>query len=43
VEDARRAVHAGFDTHMPKPAEPAVLTSVVARLAGRTSFAPARP
>jgi CheY-like chemotaxis protein len=37
VEDARRAVRAGFHTHMPKPAEPAVLTAVVASLAGRIS------
>jgi signal transduction histidine kinase/CheY-like chemotaxis protein len=34
-EDARRAVLAGFHTHLPKPAEPSVLTAVVASLAGR--------
>jgi signal transduction histidine kinase/CheY-like chemotaxis protein len=37
VEDARRAVRAGFHTHMPKPAEPTVLTAVVASLAGRVT------
>jgi CheY-like chemotaxis protein/two-component sensor histidine kinase len=34
-EDARRAVLAGFHTHLPKPAEPAMLTAVIASLAGR--------
>jgi signal transduction histidine kinase len=34
-EDARRAVKAGFHTHLAKPAEPAMLTAVVATLAGR--------
>jgi len=34
-EDARQAVRAGFHTHLPKPAEPAMLTAVVASLAGR--------
>ncbi|MFT3769035.1 MAG: ATP-binding protein [Minicystis sp.] len=35
TEDARRAVLAGFHTHLPKPAEPRVLTAVIASLAGR--------
>jgi signal transduction histidine kinase len=34
-EDARRAVRAGFHTHLPKPVEPGVLAAVVASLAGR--------
>jgi signal transduction histidine kinase/ActR/RegA family two-component response regulator len=34
-EDARRAVVAGFQTHLCKPAEPSVLTAVVASLGGR--------
>jgi CheY-like chemotaxis protein len=36
-EDARRAVLAGFHTHLPKPAEPAMLTAVVASLGGRVA------
>jgi signal transduction histidine kinase/CheY-like chemotaxis protein len=36
-EDARRAVLAGFHTHIPKPAEPAMLAAVVASLAGRVT------
>jgi hypothetical protein len=35
VDDARRAVLAGFNIHLPKPAEPAMLTAVVAGLAAR--------
>jgi CheY-like chemotaxis protein len=34
-EDARRAVRAGFHTHLPKPVEPSVLAAVVASLGGR--------
>jgi signal transduction histidine kinase/ActR/RegA family two-component response regulator len=34
-EDARRAVLAGFDTHLSKPVEPATLTAVVSRLFGK--------
>jgi signal transduction histidine kinase len=34
-EDARRAVRAGFHTHLPKPVEPCVLAAVVASLGGR--------
>jgi CheY-like chemotaxis protein len=34
-EDARRAVLAGFDTHLSKPVEPAMLTAVVSRLFGK--------
>ena len=37
ADDARRAVLAGFHTHMPKPAEPAMLTAVVASLAGKAT------
>lgn len=36
-EDARRAMLAGFHTHLPKPAEPAMLIAVVASLAGRVT------
>jgi signal transduction histidine kinase/ActR/RegA family two-component response regulator len=35
ADDASRAVRAGFHTHIPKPAEPALLTAVIASLAGR--------
>jgi hypothetical protein len=35
--DARRAVKAGFHTHLAKPAEPSMLTAVVATLAGRVT------
>ena len=33
IEDGRRVLLAGYQTHIPKPVEPAELTSVVARLA----------
>jgi PAS domain S-box-containing protein len=35
AEDARRAYRAGFQVHMSKPLEPAMLIEAVARLAGR--------
>ncbi|HYO53661.1 PAS domain-containing protein [Archangium sp.] len=35
AEDARRAYRAGFQVHMAKPLEPAMLIEAVARLAGR--------
>jgi PAS domain S-box-containing protein len=35
AEDARRAISAGFQRHVPKPVEPDVLVSQVAALAGR--------
>ena len=38
-EDSLRAISAGFQLHASKPIEPSVLTSLVARLAGR----PVRP
>ncbi|APR80018.1 Chemotaxis protein methyltransferase CheR [Minicystis rosea] len=38
TDDARRAVLAGFHTHLPKPAEPRVLTAVIASLAGRLNM-----
>ena len=34
-EDARHAVLAGFDAHLSKPVEPAMLTAVVSRLFGK--------
>ena len=34
-EDRARALEAGFQTHIPKPSDPAALTDAVARLAGR--------
>jgi signal transduction histidine kinase/CheY-like chemotaxis protein len=34
-EDRRRALLAGYQTHIPKPVEPSELTAVVASLAGR--------
>jgi signal transduction histidine kinase len=34
-EDRARALAAGFETHVPKPVEPATLIALVARLAGR--------
>src|SRR5262249_13595852 len=37
-DDARRAVLAGFHAHLPKPAEPAVLTALVASLGRRTTL-----
>lgn len=36
AEDRKRALLAGFQTHLPKPVEPAELIAVVASLAGRT-------
>jgi signal transduction histidine kinase/ActR/RegA family two-component response regulator len=35
-EDRRQALLAGFQTHLPKPVEPAELIAVVANLSGRT-------
>jgi CheY-like chemotaxis protein len=35
-DDARLALLAGFQVHVPKPVDPHVLTSVIARLLGRT-------
>ncbi len=35
VEDRLRVLRAGFQTHLPKPVEPAELVAVVANLAGR--------
>jgi PAS domain S-box-containing protein len=35
IEDRRRVLSAGFQMHIPKPVEPAKLTSTVASLAGR--------
>jgi PAS domain S-box-containing protein len=37
IEDRRRALSAGYQMHVPKPVEPAELTSVVARLAERST------
>jgi CheY-like chemotaxis protein len=34
-QDRRMALAAGFDTHIPKPVEPAELVEVIAHLAGR--------
>jgi CheY-like chemotaxis protein len=34
-DDARLALLAGFQVHVPKPIDPHDLTSVIARLAGR--------
>jgi CheY-like chemotaxis protein len=31
AEDRARALEAGFDAHVPKPAEPATLTAAIAR------------
>ncbi len=36
AEDRIRALSAGFQTHVPKPVEPAELVAVVANLAGRS-------
>ena len=36
-DDARLALLAGFQVHVPKPVDPHELTSVIARLAGRPS------
>lgn len=35
IEDRRRALSAGYQMHIPKPVEPAELTSAVASLAER--------
>jgi CheY-like chemotaxis protein len=35
-DDARRALMAGFQVHVPKPVDPHDLTSVIASLTGRT-------
>ncbi|MBC7834456.1 MAG: response regulator [Phycisphaerales bacterium] len=35
-QDKRRALHAGFQVHVPKPVDPLDLIAVVASLAGRT-------
>ncbi|HEV2766063.1 MAG TPA: response regulator, partial [Pyrinomonadaceae bacterium] len=35
AEDRRQALDAGYEAHLPKPVEPAELTSVLARLAAR--------
>ena len=35
IEDRRRVLLAGYQMHIPKPVEPAELTSAVASLAGR--------
>jgi CheY-like chemotaxis protein len=35
VEDRLRTLSAGFNMHVPKPVDPAELTTVVASLAGR--------
>jgi CheY-like chemotaxis protein/two-component sensor histidine kinase len=35
-QDCRKALLAGFQTHVPKPADPHDLTAVIASLAGRT-------
>ena len=39
VEDRIRALWAGYQIHLPKPVEPAELTLVVAKLAGRHAVA----
>lgn len=36
VADRRRALLAGFQTHLTKPVDPAELVATVASLAGRT-------
>jgi CheY-like chemotaxis protein/anti-sigma regulatory factor (Ser/Thr protein kinase) len=41
--DRVRALAAGFQAHLPKPAEPAELVAVVASLAGRTAAAKPSP
>jgi CheY-like chemotaxis protein len=37
VEDRKRALRAGFQTHVAKLVDPEELTAVIASLAGRTS------
>ena len=36
LEDRLRTLAAGYSMHIPKPVDPAELTTVVASLAGRT-------
>jgi CheY-like chemotaxis protein len=36
VEDRRRAISAGFQTHLAKPLDPAEMVAAVAKLAGRS-------
>jgi signal transduction histidine kinase/DNA-binding response OmpR family regulator len=36
VEDRRRAISAGFETHLAKPLDPAEMVAAVAKLAGRS-------
>jgi CheY-like chemotaxis protein len=36
LEDRKRALRAGFQTHVAKPVDPEELTAVIASLAGRT-------
>jgi CheY-like chemotaxis protein len=42
-DDRRRALLAGYQTHLPKPIEPAELVAVVATLAGRAAHAAVAP
>ena len=42
-EDRRRALLAGFQTHVAKPVDPAELVAVVASLVGRTGSQPSPP
>ncbi len=37
VDDRAKAMSEGFQTHVPKPIDPAVLVSVIANLAGRAA------
>jgi CheY-like chemotaxis protein len=37
VEDRLKVLRSGFQTHLPKPVEPAELVAVIANLAGRVS------
>jgi CheY-like chemotaxis protein len=37
IEDRRRVLLAGYQMHIPKPVEPAKLTSIVANLAERNA------
>jgi PAS domain S-box-containing protein len=41
VEDRKRALSAGYQIHIPKPVEPAELTTIVASLAERYTLPPA--
>jgi CheY-like chemotaxis protein len=40
LEDRTRALRAGFQMHVPKPLNPAELTTIVASLAGRLEAVP---